>query len=85
MAVYGGWREVPTLEDVEEQGRLVDRHAKRPPGMADRSDAAIARELLKMVRWSTEHHGGPQTIHGSEYPSNRVARCMQRGCTSGGD
>ncbi|MDQ3637523.1 MAG: hypothetical protein M3426_05955 [Actinomycetota bacterium] len=28
-AVYGAWREVPTLEDVEEQGRLVDRHAGR--------------------------------------------------------
>ena len=31
--VYGGWREVRTLEDVEEQERLVDRHAGRNPGM----------------------------------------------------
>jgi len=58
-AVYGGWREVPTLEDAEEQGRLVDRHAGRNPGMVDRSDAAIACEMLKMVRRSIEQHVGP--------------------------
>jgi hypothetical protein len=56
--VYGGWREVRTLEDVEEQERLVDRHAGRNPGMVDRSDAAIAWERLKMVRRSIERHGG---------------------------
>ena len=58
-AVYGGWREVRTLEDVEEQGRLVDRHAGRNPGMVDRSDAAIAREMLEIVRRSIERHDGP--------------------------
>jgi hypothetical protein len=31
-AVSGGWRRARTLEDVEEQGRLVDRHAGRNPG-----------------------------------------------------
>jgi len=31
--VYGGWRDARTLEDVEEQERLVDRHAGRNPGM----------------------------------------------------
>jgi len=58
-AIYGGWRGVRTLEDVEEQGRIVDRHAGRNPGMVDRSDAAIAREMLKIVRRSIERHGGP--------------------------
>jgi hypothetical protein len=37
----------------------VDRHAGRNPGMVDRSDAAIAREMLKIVRRSIERHGGP--------------------------
>jgi hypothetical protein len=58
-AVYDGWRLCETLEDVEEQERLVDRYAERNPGMVDQSDAAIARELLKMVRRSIERHGGP--------------------------
>ncbi|MDQ3317154.1 MAG: hypothetical protein M3522_07460 [Actinomycetota bacterium] len=58
-AVSGGWCEVRTLGDVEEQGRLVDRCAARNPGMVDRSDAAIAREMLKIVRRSIERHGGP--------------------------
>ena len=58
-AIYGGWRGVRTLEDVEEQGRLVDRHAGRNPGTVDRSDAAMAREMLKIVRRSIERHGGP--------------------------
>lgn len=31
-AVYGGWHEIRTLEDVGEQGRLVDRWAERNPG-----------------------------------------------------
>jgi hypothetical protein len=37
----------------------VDRHAGRNPGMVDRSDAAIAREMLKIVRRSIERHGEP--------------------------
>jgi hypothetical protein len=37
----------------------VDRYVERHPGTVDRSDAAIARELLKMVRRSIERHGGP--------------------------
>ena len=57
--VYGGGREVRTLEDVEEQERLVDRWAERHPGMVDRSDAAIARARLKMVRRSIERYGKP--------------------------
>jgi hypothetical protein len=47
-----------TLEDVEEQERLADRYAERNPGMVDQSDAAIAREILKMVRRFIERHGG---------------------------
>ena len=57
-AVYGGWQQARTLEDVEEQEGLVDRYAERNHGMVNRSDAAIARELLKMVRGSIERHGG---------------------------
>ncbi len=56
-AVYDGWRKARTLEQVEEQERLVDRYAERNPGMVDRSDAAIARELLKMQRRSIELYG----------------------------
>ncbi len=48
--VYDGWWRCETLEDVEEQMRLVDHYAERNPGMVDQSDAAIARELLKMQR-----------------------------------
>ncbi len=58
-AVYDGWRRCETLEDVEEQERLVDRYAERSPGMVDQSDTAIARELLKMVRRSIGRHSGP--------------------------
>ena len=58
-AVSGGWREVRTLRDVEEQGRLVDRHVGRNPGMLGRSDTAIARGMLNMVRRSIGHYGGP--------------------------
>jgi hypothetical protein len=58
-AVYGGWRLCETLEDVEEQKRLVDRYAERNPGMVDQSDAEIGREMLKMVHRSIERHGGP--------------------------
>ena len=47
-AVYGWGRLCETVEDVEEQERLVDRYAERSPGMVDQPDAAIARELLKM-------------------------------------
>ena len=58
-AVFGGGREVRTLEDVEEQERLVDRWAKRNPGMVDQGNAAIAREVLKLKRRSIERRGGP--------------------------
>jgi hypothetical protein len=58
-AVSGGWREVRTLEEVEEQGRLVDRHVGRNPGTVARSDAEMAREMLKITRRSIEQHGGP--------------------------
>ena len=63
-AVYGGWREIRTLEDVEAQERLVNRWAERNPGMVDRSDTAIAREMQKLVRRSFERHGGP--LYGAE-------------------
>jgi hypothetical protein len=58
-AVYDGRRLCETLENVGEQERLVDRWAERNPGMVDRSDAAIAREMLKTVRRSIERRGGP--------------------------
>ena len=58
-AVYDGWPRCETLEDVEEHERLVDRYAERNPGMVDQSDAAIARELLKMQRRAIERQGGP--------------------------
>ena len=54
-AVYDGWWRCKTLEEHE---RLVDRYAERNPGMVNQSDAAIARERLKMVRKAIEHHGG---------------------------
>jgi len=57
-AVYDGWWRCETLEDVEEQERLVESYAERNPGMVDQSDAAIACELLKMVRRSIERHDG---------------------------
>ena len=57
-AVYGdGWLEARTLEEVAELERLVDRYAERNPGMVDRSDAAIAREMLKMARESIRRRG----------------------------
>ena len=55
-AVYDGWWRCQTFE---EQERLVDRWAERNPGMVDQSDAAIARERLKMVRRSIERYGKP--------------------------
>jgi hypothetical protein len=58
-AVYDGWWRCETLEDVEEQERLVDRYAERNPGMVDQSDAEIARERLEMVRRSIERYGKP--------------------------
>ncbi len=58
-AVYDGWWRCETLGDVEEHERLVDRWAERNLGMVDQSDAEIARERLKTVRQSIEHHGGP--------------------------
>ena len=57
-AVYDGWWRCETLEDVEEQMRLVDRWAERNPGMVDQSDAEIARERLKMQRRSIERQVG---------------------------
>ena len=57
-AVYDGWHLCETLEDVEEQERLVDRYAERNPGTVDQSDAATARELLKTMRRSIERDGG---------------------------
>ena len=57
-AVYGWGRLCETVEDVEEQERLVDLLAERNIGMVDQSDAAIARGLLKMARRSIERHGG---------------------------
>ena len=56
-AVYDGWWRCETLEDVEEQERLVESYAERNPGMVDQSDAAIARERLKLVRRSIERYG----------------------------
>ena len=58
-AVCDGWWRCEPLKDIEEQGALVDRYAERNPGTADRSDAAIARERLKMVRRSIERYGEP--------------------------
>ena len=58
-AVYDGWWRCQTLEEVEEQERLVGRWAERNPGTVDQSDAEIARERLKMVRRSIKRHGGP--------------------------
>ena len=57
-AVYGWGRLCETVEDVEEQERLVDLLAERNIGMVDQSDAAIARGLLKMARRSIERYGG---------------------------
>lgn len=47
-----------TLEDVEEQEWFAGRYAEGNPGMVDRSDAAMAREILKMVRRFIERYGG---------------------------
>ena len=58
-AVYDGWWRCQTLEDVEEHERLVESYAGRNPGMVDQSDAAIAREMLKLVRRSIERYGKP--------------------------
>lgn len=60
-AVYDGWHQCRTLEEVEEQERLVDRWAERNSGMVNQSDAAIARELLKMQRRAIERFGDPGT------------------------
>ncbi len=57
-AVYDGWWRCETLGDVEERERLVGRWAERNAGMVNQSDAAIARERLKVVRRSIERHGG---------------------------
>jgi hypothetical protein len=47
-AVYGGWQTCETLEDVGEQERLVDR-----------SDAAIARELLTFLACAARRRRPP--------------------------
>ncbi len=57
-AVHDRWWRCETLGDVEEHERLVDRYADSHPGMVDRSDAEIAREMLKMPRRAIELHGG---------------------------
>jgi cytochrome c-type biogenesis protein CcmH/NrfF len=36
----------------------MDRYAERNPGLMDQSDAAIAREMLKMVRKSIKECEG---------------------------
>lgn len=56
-AVHGGWREARTLENLEEQEGLADRYAGRNPGTVHRSDAAMAREMLKMPWRSIDRHG----------------------------
>ena len=56
-AVYGGWQTYETLGDIEEQRPLVDRHAGRNPGTVEQSDAAIARETLKIAGRPIERHG----------------------------
>ena len=57
-AAYDGWWRCETLEEVGEQMRLVDRWAGRNPGTVDQSDAAIARERLRMQRRAIGRHGG---------------------------
>ena len=37
----------------------MESYAERNPGTADRSDAAIARGMLKLVRRSVERYGKP--------------------------
>ena len=58
-AVCDGWWRCETPEDVEEQGALVESYAERNLGTADRSDAAIAREMPKLARRSVERYGKP--------------------------
>ncbi len=49
-AVYDGWRQVRTLEDVDEMEMMVDRFeagiSSDPKGVLA-ADVAIAREMLK--------------------------------------
>ncbi len=60
-AVYGGWRNCRTVEDVEEQQKLLDdfdgKIESDPRGVLA-ADVAIARELLKMQRRAIERYGG---------------------------
>jgi hypothetical protein len=77
-AVYGGWRLRETLEDVEQQERLVVRYAERNPGTVDQSDAAIAREMLKLVRRSIERHGRP--LEWFAHPTRRISIHRANSC-----
>jgi hypothetical protein len=58
----------------------VDRYAECHPGTEDRSDAAIAREMLKMVRWSIERHGGPESADGGGLDARGTKRVDALGC-----
>ena len=58
--VYDGWHECRTLEDVEEQERLLDTFESKigndPRGVLA-ADVAIARERLKMQRRAIGRYG----------------------------
>ena len=60
--------------------RYAERYAERHPGKVDRSDAAIAWELLKMVRWSIEHHGGPESADGGRLNARGTKKVDALGC-----
>ena len=54
-----GWHLCETLGDAEEQERLLDGFADSHPGMVDRSEAEIAREMRKTLGRFIERHRGP--------------------------
>ena len=58
VRVYDGWWTCGALDEFEEQEGTTDRYSARNPITVDRSDAAIAREMIKVVRRSVERHGG---------------------------
>lgn len=72
-AVYGGWRDCRTLEDVAAQEELLDGFEARiggdlgddPRGVLA-SDVAIARELLKLQRRAIERFGPEGGPDGAE-------------------